>query len=427
MSFFKSKDQILKVCFLKVKLLSFKKILTMKKISFGLFLCGLVFSFQAQTIVWQDDFETPANWTINVTSGTNGVDANIWVISDAEGGVAPGGCGVASNGNKTLHVSCQGMWCPGTGATYNAGDGGLGFIDSETSKRALFASNINTQNTQNLSLQFDYIGVGQQGFDFGAILYSLNGGSTWNVLQTITPAPTCGNGQGQWTNLSVPLPAQCANISTLRIGFQWDNDNDGAGTDPSLAINNVKITSPSQPSVTAAFTVSTDGPCLGDCITFTNTSTGASTYAWDFGNGQTSTQQTPSALCFNTLGTFNVQLLACNGNLCDTFSTAVTVQPLLVGQVSVTSQGPYTWPFNGMVYNTSGIYVDTMANPNACDSIMTLTLTIQTGDVFELTGASIHNLVKITDVTGREIDKIKGQVIILYYQDGTTKRVFIQE
>ncbi|NDB36089.1 MAG: hypothetical protein EB023_12285 [Flavobacteriia bacterium] len=100
---------------------------------------------------------------------------------------------------------------------------------------------------------------------------------------------------------------------------------------------------------------------------------------------------------------------------------------MLVGQVSVTSQGPYTWPFNGMVYNTSGIYVDTMANPNACDSIMTLTLTIQTGDVLELTGASIHNLVKITDVTGREIDKIKGQVIILYYQDGTTKRVFIQE
>lgn len=400
----------------------------MKKITLGVFALVIgINSYKAQTIVWQDDFETPANWTLNVASGTNGMDANTWIISDAEGGVAAGGCGVASNGNKTLHVSCQGMWCPGTGATYNAGDGGLGFIDSETSKRALFASNINTQNTQNLSLEFDYIGVGDQGFDFGTILYSLNGGSTWNVLQTITPAPTCGNGQGQWTNLSVPLPAQCANISTLRIGFQWDNDNDGVGSDPSLAINNVKITTPAQPSVTAAFTVSTDAPCLGDCISFTNSSTGASTYAWSFGNGQTSTLPTPNPLCFNTTGTFNVQLVACNGNLCDTSSAVVTVQPLLSGQVSVTSQGPYTWPFNGMLYSTSGTYTDTMANPNACDSIMTLTLTIQTGDVLELTGASIHNLVKITDVTGREIDKIKGQVIILYYQDGTTKRVFIQE
>ena len=61
------------------------------------------FSF-AQNVVWQDDFETPANWTLNITSGTNGLDANVWVISDAEGGVAAGGCVVASNGNKTLHV-----------------------------------------------------------------------------------------------------------------------------------------------------------------------------------------------------------------------------------------------------------------------------------------------------------------------------------
>lgn len=399
----------------------------MQKITFALFLFAITFSFQAQTIVWQDDFETPANWTINVSSGINGVDANAWVISDAEGGVAPGGCGVASNGNKTLHVGCQGMWCQGSGATYNAGDGGLGFIDAETNKRALFASNINTQNSQNLSLQFDYIGVGQPGFDFGTILYSLNGGNTWNVLQTIASAPTCGNGQGQWTHLSLTLPASCANISTLRIGFQWENDNDGAGTDPSLAINNVKITSPAPPSVTAAFTVSTDGPCIGDCISFTNTSTGASTYAWNFGNGQTSLNQNPGSKCYNSLGAYTVQLIACSGNQCDTATVLVNVQPLLTGQVTVTSQGPYTWPFNGMVYNTSGTYTDTMPNANACDSVMTLHLTINTGGLLELSETSNGKLVKITDLTGREIDRIKGQVLILYFSDGSTKRIFLQE
>ena len=357
----------------------------------------------------------------------NGMDANLWVISDAEGGVAAGGCGVASNGNKTLHVGCQGAWCVGTGATYNAGDGGLGFIDAVTNKRALFASNINTLNTQNLSIEFDYIGIGQQGFDFGTGLYSTNGGSTWNNLQTISPAQTCASGQGLWSHVSFPLPAQCTNINSLRIGFQWQNDNDGVGSDPSLAINNVKITSPAQPSVAASFTLSNDAPCMGDCISLSNTSSGASTYAWSFGDGQSSTLQNPPQVCYAAPGTYNVQLIACDANTCDTSTTAVTVQPLLTGTVNVTSQGSYTWPFNGMVYTTSGTYIDTAANANACDSVVTLVLTINTGSLSELITSNTSNLLKITDVSGREMDLTKGQVMLLYFSDGTIQRIYIKE
>ncbi|MFM7596210.1 MAG: hypothetical protein ACKO4Y_08540, partial [Flavobacteriales bacterium] len=301
-------------------------------------------SIEAQNIIWQDGFENAANWQLNQPSGLNGLDANVWVLSDAEGGVAPGGCGTANNGDKTLHVSCQGAWCIGTGATYNAGDGGLGFIDAVTHKRALCVSNINTMNTQNLSLEFDYIGIGQPGFDFGTVLYSTNGGSTWNNLQTIYPAQTCASGQGLWSHVSLPLPAQCANINNLRIGFQWQNDNDGNGSDPSLAINNVKITDPSQPSVTASFELSSSTPCLGDCISITNTSVGANTYAWDFGNGQASSLQQPGPSCYSFPGTYTVQLIACQINTCDTSILTLTVQPLLTGTVNVTSQGPYTWP-----------------------------------------------------------------------------------
>jgi hypothetical protein len=388
------------------------------------FLCSLAL---AQNVVWQDDFETPAHWTLNVTSGANGLDANVWVISDAEGGVAPGGCGVASNGNKTLHVGCQGAWCVGTGATYNAGDGGLGFIDAVTNKRALFASNINTLNTQNLSIEFDYIGIGQQGFDFGTVLFSTDGGLTWNNLQTIVPAQTCASGQGLWSHVSLPLPAQCTNINNLRIGFQWQNDNDGAGSDPSLAINNVKITSPAQPSVAASFTLSNDAPCMGDCISLSNTSSGASTYAWSFGDGQSSTLQNPPQVCYAAPGTYNVQLIACDANTCDTSTTAVTVQPLLTGTVNVTSQGSYTWPFNGMVYTTSGTYIDTAANANACDSVVTLVLTISTGSLSELITSNTSALLKITDVSGREMDLTKGQVMLLYFSDGTIQRIYIKE
>jgi len=348
-------------------------------------------SFFAQNIIWQDDFENPAAWTLNSVIGANGIDANIWVISDAEGGVAAGNCGVAGNGNKTLHVGCQGAWCVGSGATYNAGDGGLGFIDATTNKRAFTSANINTMNTGVLNLSFDYIGIGQPGADFGNVVYSVDGGSNWSVLQAINSGTTCASGQGLWSSVVALLPAGCSNISTLRIGFEWHNDNDGAGSDPSLAINNVKITSPVQPSVTASYMLSTDTPCLGDCISITNTSTGSNTFAWDFGNGQTSTLQNPNPACYYFPGSYNVQLIACNGINCDR------------------------------------TYVDTAANVNACDSLVTLNLTILTGGINDLNVLYSKKIVRITDLSGRVTVKRPGQILILYFEDGTMERVWIEE
>ena len=279
----------------------------------------------AQTTIWQNDFENPADWTLNFSTGQNGIDANIWVISDAEGGVAAGGCGVAGNGNKTLHVGCQGAWCIGTGATYNAGDGGLGFIDAVTNKSAFFASNISTLNSQNLSVEFDYIGIGQAGDDYGTIIYSTNGGATWTNLQAITPATTCSSGQGLWTHLSIPMPVSCENISTLRIGFDWTNSNDGAGSDPSLAINNLKITTNIPPVPQAGFNLNSSELCQNYCFTFTNTSSDATNYFWDFGNGNSSNLESPQPLCFNLPGQYVITLIACNNQGCDTTTQNVTV------------------------------------------------------------------------------------------------------
>ena len=59
------------------------------------------FIFHSQNVIWQDDFENPGTWILNSPIGPNGLDANSWFISDAEGGVAPGNCGIAGNGNKT--------------------------------------------------------------------------------------------------------------------------------------------------------------------------------------------------------------------------------------------------------------------------------------------------------------------------------------
>jgi hypothetical protein len=147
------------------------------------------------------------------------------------------------------------------------------------------------------------------------------------------------------------LPLACANIPNLKIGFEWVNDNDGAGSDPSLAINNVRIITPGQPTVFSDFTFSANQLCQGGCLAFTNSSTGAQTYAWDFGNGVVSSLQNPSAMCYDAPGNYVVQLVACNAITCDTSSQVISVLPspnigleFLNGQItSLQSNALYQW------------------------------------------------------------------------------------
>lgn len=49
---------------------------------------------------------------------------------------------------------------------------------------------------------------------------------------------------------------------------------------------------------------------INETVKFTNTSTNASTYEWDFGDGKTSTEQSPSH-SWNTTGTYIVKMTAC--------------------------------------------------------------------------------------------------------------------
>jgi PKD repeat protein len=151
--------------------------------------------------------------------------------------------------------------------------------------------------------------------------------------------------------LSIPLPVSCENSSTLRIGFNWTNSNDGTGTDPSLAINNLKITTNIPPVPQAGFNVNASELCQNYCFTFTNTSSDASTYFWDFGNGNSSNLENPQPLCFNLPGQYVITLIACNSQGCDTTTQNVTVLPspstgleFLNGQItSLQPNALYQW------------------------------------------------------------------------------------
>lgn len=122
-------------------------------------------------------------------------------------------------------------------------------------------------------------------------------------------------------------------------------------------------------SVTGGFTFTTNG----DTITFTNTTTGASSYTWNFGDGNTSNDFSPTHV-YDTSSTYNVSLVVQDGICIDTVYASITI-------VGVKE---YENPLNFSVY----------PNPSFSNNVQ-----------FTTTEQGIYEL-KITDLTGKLIDNI---------------------
>lgn len=128
------------------------------------------------------------------------------------------------------------------------------------------------------------------------------------------------------------------------------------------------------PIVNANFSADVTDGCHPLTVQFTNNSTSASTYNWDFGNGQSSDEENPTMIFENfSLNdtTFNVQLVSTNSQSCtDTLTVPVLVHPFVEADFTIeyTSQctpfdvtinnssingQQYTWSFNGTPYTTT--------------------------------------------------------------------------
>lgn len=239
----------------------------------GLFLS--VLPALGQPSVWVEEFENGcvqnclANaylgvngaWGVSNT-GTNGPCANRWYISCQENGNPAGTCGGGCGNNETLHVGNDGttctspngcFFCPAgdCGAAYDAScPAAICFVccscqSSQTDQRAA-SPVIDLTGWNTLTLRFKYMEGGSGIADNGLLDYF--DGLAWSQLADLpkTPAGSCG-GQGLWTNFSIALPASANNNPNVRIGFRWVNDDDGAGTDPSIAIDDVEILAPYVP------------------------------------------------------------------------------------------------------------------------------------------------------------------------------------
>lgn len=82
-----------------------------------------------------------------------------------------------------------------------------------------------------------------------------------------------------------------------------------------------------------------------------------------------------NGLTYTTSGTYSINGFTSLG--CDSsYTLDLTIGTSTTGSQTIVACDSYTWPLNGMVYNASGVYEDTILNVNGCDSIVTLNLTI---------------------------------------------------
>ncbi len=227
-------------------------------------------------------------WTVT-NIGVNSPTPNEWFISCAENGMAVGACGSGciGAGDATLHIGSTDLQlfatviCPtgDCGAAYYAGL--PGFDDVTTNKRAVSPIINCAAALCPPTLSFKYIFNGQPPSDYFIVEYF--DGSMWTVLDNPVQTALCPSGQGEWTNYSLTLPASSVGNSNVQIGFRWINNNDGAGADPSVAIDNVIIQTPPPPD--PAFTIDSTDLCIGQstAMTLNDVQVGV-TYEW-FENG----------------------------------------------------------------------------------------------------------------------------------------------
>lgn len=356
------------------------------------------------TVVYSENFNgATATWTINTPTGLNDLDANFWEITDDESGVLPPGCGAAGLGNPTLHVS--NTLVANAGASYNAGGICAFGICVNTNVRAE-TPNISTIGFTGLTLNFNYIGNGQGLLDNASLVYSTNGGGTWTTLAASLKSAICTNGQGQWTAASYTLPAACNNIANLRIGFVWTNDDDGNGSDPSFAVDDIQIvtggTITTVCSVTGAVTITQPSTplsavintiplgCNGSAGSLTAVGSGGTgPYSYSWNNGQIS-----AVLANLSTGTYTCYIK--DDNNCTTQVSATLNPPQSLAATTSTLPSPcfgintgtatalvtsgtapytYTWS-NGQSAATitglaAGAYTCIIHDANACSATVT--------------------------------------------------------
>ena len=141
-----------------------------------------------------------------------------------------------------------------------------------------------------------------------------------NGSATANPSGGAGGFTYQWNT----IPAQ----STVTASNLMPGTYTVTVTDANGCTQSGNITVNDTPGPTAGFTFS--NVCVNSPATFTNTSTNGVSYDWNMGDGNTSTQTSPTHT-YTTAGTYSVRLIVTSSIGCrDTITQDITILPLPV-------------------------------------------------------------------------------------------------
>ncbi len=184
-------------------------------------------------------------------------------------------------------------------------------------------------------------------------------------------------------------------------------------TDANGCTATASVTVANGPNVVAGFTVTGNNCQSTNSYNFTNTSTGATTYSWNFGAGATpatSTATNPAGVTYSTTGTHTITLTASNGACSQTFTLTVTTvaNPTVAasnttppcnstaGSVSAVGAGglpAYTYSWSGGLGTGAtitpvapGTYTVTVTDANGCTG--TASTTVAAGPTLTLATSS---------------------------------------
>ncbi len=354
----------------------------------------LLFTFISFTstaqVFWSEDFGTGCNTGTNASgfitaNGTWTVTdiappetyANQWYISAHTRNTGVGNCAAdcAGGNNQTLHIGSAPV--PLLALAAEQGSYLTGFYCSlfgvcSTTHKRVESPVIDCSGKTSVVLSAIY-------YEGGDVQGGLNGdcsvwyydGTTWSMIDALAKtnnAPCNSTIYGVWTNYSISLPVSADNNPNVKFGFQWDNNDVSAGSDPSAAFDDITISAATNAPPVAGFTSDVTSGCDSVCVTYTDTSSGANSRVWSFPGGIPSTSTSASqVVCYQSPGNYDVSIIASNSFGDDTVSQSafvivaqtpvpdfsVSAQELCVGDCVVYTDltagtvQTYDWTFSG--------------------------------------------------------------------------------
>lgn len=227
-------------------------------------------------------------------------------------------------------------------------------------------------NSQNPSHTYTFPGT----FTVKLTIKDANGCSHYKELTnsvTIFPVPKAQFTPSKTSSCVAPLTVSFNNTSQGATAYQWTFGDGNSSTQASpsntytapgtytvkLVTTNASgckdstTTTISIGSKSIDFGISPAQGCIDNPITFTPTTTGGPiSYAWSFGNGDTSNAQAPSHT-FHTPGSYNVSLVVSFADGCsDTVTKTITVDDIPDVKINYTPKSSCTVPFNATFTNS---------------------------------------------------------------------------